>query len=101
VNYELAKQLKDAGWKTRTSKCFWGNSLVSSPVNGELREDEFYAPNLSELIEACGSEFYQLVLTYDGWSAASGLYQRLKSVTVAKKTPEEAVAMLWIALNKK
>jgi hypothetical protein len=55
-----------------------------------------YLPSLSELIEACGEDFYTLTnLTFgwkarkdsDGWVCGDG------------NTPEEAVGRLWLSLH--
>lgn len=66
--------------------------------------------SLSELIEACGEQFYGLVKQNDGWEALSvynaegklvGPSVRLKQVQCKGITPEEAVARLWLVLNEK
>lgn len=87
MTYELAKQLKDAGWK----------------VNLYDKTKEFSSISLSELIEACGDKIYVLctAIYHDkeslqiihGW-ACNGMVS-------FGKTPEEAVAKLWLELNKK
>ena len=103
MNYELAKQLKDAGFPQEGK----GETIG---VSGGLIEHsgDVYLPTLSELIEACGEEFYSLLrsATSDGEKMDKGLslwhaiiYQE-KSVGTGE-TPEEAVARLYIALNKK
>lgn len=87
ISYELAKALKDAGFPQQGNP--WG------------REDKAYNPTLSELIEACGSPFF---LTKDQdynagkWTAVTTIPHEIKLVG---NTPEEAVARLWLALNKK
>ncbi len=63
-------------------------------------DNHIYVPTLSELIEACIKEKFQLVKLDGGWHAQSG-----ENWVVACKgsgeTPEEAVVNLWLALNKK
>jgi hypothetical protein len=121
MNYELAKQLKDAGFNHALR---WSNY-------GTLDVSAMPAPTLSELIEVCGIDFGQLqrgewayrphekdegVCT---WLARStGLYEYIPpdwSEEYKKEraghpehsflyghghTPEEAVARLWLALKK-
>ena len=61
-------------------------------------------PVLSELIEACGEEFYQLLHKDEGgWYAAGKLH--IDGIMAFNsfgngESPEEAVAKLYIALNK-
>lgn len=102
MNYELAKKLKDAG--------FPQISRVSSSIcdEGSLRnydiEPCFY-PNLSELIEACGDRFKRLEtckvpdietnIEKTVWFAYS------EDDETTGYTPEEAMAKLWLELNKK
>lgn len=87
MNYELAKQLKEEGF----------------PFDKDVIEWEpGYIPTLSELIEACGDGFHGLWVIQDEWEAFSELDN---GYIVGKngegKTPEEAVAKLWLALNRK
>lgn len=90
MNYELAKKLKDAGfpydWCIDGSPCLTG---IEDSVN--------CLPDLSELIEACGENLLTLQGCKElGWDAIYGLPPR----TGQGKTPEEAVANLWLELNK-
>lgn len=77
---------------------------VGSSVN-----EYTYVPTLEELIEACGEEFKALEntnLVYgninenERWFATSSYKRNLSYVGGIGKTPEEAVARLWLALNK-
>jgi len=79
MNYELALKLEQAGFPS-DAKVGWK------------------VPNLSELIEACGDEFYSLQKDSDGWVAMA------KSEWIVNQnasTPEEAVANLYLAINSK
>lgn len=110
INYELAKQLKDAGFpqdlKDFTdiwiSRCEGEIKIdVYDRENKYLSKNELYfTPKLSQLIEACGDKFYSLVYALkDDWrcfSERDGDYID----TADGKTPEEAVAKLWLELNK-
>lgn len=63
-------------------------------------------PTLSELIEACGDRFGSLTRNQRGvWYTASPFGEGKNAYELAisdeYSTPEEAVARLWLALNKK
>ena len=84
MKHKLAKELKDAGFEWEEM-----NQLTIS------RKETF--PTLSELIKACGKGLWSLVNAGEDWIAKN---DKLK-LAFAGKTPEEAVARLWLALNKK
>jgi hypothetical protein len=91
MNYELAKQLKEAGFtQILLDRNYAGFKEKDTYVDG------VYFPNLSELIEACGDKFWCLMQELEGWSARQ--YNN-PEWTIAS-TPEEAVANLWLELNK-
>lgn len=95
VNYELAKELKDAG--------FPQNPDCDCPHNvpNENLDDYVYSPRLSELIAACGDDFDSLHNTGgDWWAWSDSEYGEAAGVNESGSTPEEAVARLWLALNK-
>ena len=84
---ELAQKLqklKDAGIKT----AFYSRDRKS--IN----------PTLSELIEACGEEFYGVHTTHHGYKAYGGKIDSLTDEGFGS-TPEEAVANLWLELHEK
>jgi len=101
MNYELAKELKDAGFPqdghfgidaVGTVGCI-GDHPAKLPLIVK-------APTLSELIEACGERSFILNAARtrghrNSWYAEAG------GVEAIGPTPEEAVARLWLALNKK
>lgn len=99
MNYELCKQLKDAGFplsmKGYDDYC---RQVYMDESNYEEEEERYaHKPTLSELIEACGDEFWLLKRmnpTY--WLAEA----KSIHVPVDGKTPEEAVARLWLALQE-
>ena len=96
MNYELAKQLKDAGFPQRSiENC---NDPYECCIHvGD--EDIATCPTLSELIEACGKGFSELHRFSDFWKAwgyKNGLLEIIEG-----QTPEEAVAKLWLELNEK
>lgn len=100
MNYEIVKELKDAGFIFKSYPEYKADLLLERYEEaihfgtGEL----FCVPTLSELITACGNDLLQLhhYLDTKEWLAVSGneIYERAS-------TPEEAVARLWLALNKK
>lgn len=110
MTYELAQQLKDAGFKcehrfddkTRSFclKCPFYEDY--QPYVGPEREGmaEMCYPTLSELIEACGENFYALWRSKNEWRASHKIGVLGDQDHEAGSTPEEAVAKLWLALNK-
>ncbi len=107
MDYELCKKLKDARFPNSED---WKKGRlfgIGVCMVRDLGEDLILVPTLSELIEACEWHFHSL-------HQAEGLYGTVWIATVAwdsrkmltgdhfreGKTPEEAVARLWLALNK-
>ena len=106
MNYELAKKLKDAGFQFNSYVPVLANDINGNPI--EIEEnvvDRF--PTLSELIEACGEEFKHLGRFEQEISNSSPSHYTVWYVVghtipkVEAKTPKEAVANLWLRLNKK
>lgn len=117
MNYELAKKLKDAGfpqygegekycepqWRARKIDF----NFVSCDCDHTT--DEAYFPTLGELIEACGDEFNCLFKhPEEEWRAGYAVSEVEAGFGFANRTkigdgstPEEAVANLWLQLNKK
>lgn len=87
MNYELAKQLKDAGFPQ------WDNE--SPRYIGYKDAETVSFPTLSELIESCGKyiSLHQEPV-YDKWEAESIGHSEIGS------TPEEAMAKLFLKLHK-
>jgi len=70
--------------------------LIGSPNKLVWRSDDrVYVPTLEELIEACGMNFGSLDKKHDGWLARANGDQRCFA-----GTPAEAVARLWLTLQK-
>lgn len=109
LTYELAKELKDAGFPQNTEKsyCFTreGIKLNRTPSKKQRAQmdlvgvDVFAAPTLSELIEECGDAFYSLSrYSNNHWVAiANGSVW----MDTTSENPEVAVARLWLVLQKK
>jgi hypothetical protein len=90
MNYELAKQLNDAGFP-QGGKGAW----TFPPQNLVARSaDRIYVPTLSELIEACSDGAFMLLTKGDGVWAAT-----VNGKLAEGPTAEEAVAKIWLALN--
>lgn len=117
MNYELAKQLKEAGFPYDFSSTEWTGEYVKGADGEELR-----IPELSELINACGKERMAPNMNTeekkpvahlfrlgwgDEWFATYEFYDSCIDngfgipVFECGKTPEEAVAKLWLEINKK
>lgn len=128
ITYELAKQIKDAGFtqieldaliKRRGYYILDGDPrmrelMVPEDWTERGLSEVIYIPTLSEIIEACGYEhFNSLVTNHEKvqWMAVGNkLGGNAKEGTLGKEwgdvvgyglIPEEAVANLWLALNIK
>lgn len=101
MNYELAKQLKDAGFPFKKYTCKFkdhegfGTCDYCQPVS----------PPLEELIEACGEGFDWLTQKTVPNKIGNWCAQKRNAIAgeqcVVGTTPTEAVARLWLALHKK
>ena len=111
MNYELAKKLKNAGFPFREVQeiiklqpnAGWF-TLMASFINFD--GVDYYMPTLSELIEVVGGGFAELQRNgsftrytpkNDKWIA----WGVNRSIMGGGKTPSEAVANLYLELNKK
>jgi ABC-type glycerol-3-phosphate transport system substrate-binding protein len=129
MTYELAKELKDAGFPQNHSEFYYGQGYGfndKSVYELHYRSEQkpirpwvtyLAAPTLSELIEACPKKregdgkhkhdaYLALEMSPSGrWTAGYNRYQNHEGYYFdedeeAGETPEEAVARLWLALNK-
>lgn len=99
MNHELAKKLKDADFPYKAGDGTYAQSFNSE--TGEITEAH-YLPGLSELIEACGENKPTLrPWNVFEWQASVPHPTVRQLVMGTGKTPEEAVANLWLELNKK
>lgn len=99
ITYELAKELKEAGFPQGTTSSDTHYTFLDAdgnPCNAFGREAA-YVPTLSELIEACGDSFVRIRRhSSDHWEVwGYGVNEDFIGTT-----PLEAVARLWLALNK-
>ncbi len=105
ISYELAKKLKEAEFPQTGKSHTWYSPTGEYQINpiSVVVNDSISIPTLSELIEACGKDFSILYnnLRDDemGWWAGTNV----KGIQnpIMGKTPEIAVANLWLAINKK
>jgi hypothetical protein len=122
MDYELANQLKEAGFPFLGESLELGDEVAFGlpALKGKLLSIEhgtakvrvgglgvhqvpdytlhnWRVPTLEELIEACRPRFFSLVDNVRNWRAQS----QNAEFNTEGSTPEEAVAQLWLALNKK
>src|SRR3954466_7890291 len=108
ITYELARQLKDAGFHQRTTgerinpK---GELEWSGCWDSENEGDYVHFPTLSELIEACREDFmscgrYVHPKLHEHPFFAQGKLTHGKTQTHKAKSIEEAVARLWLAISE-
>ena len=102
MNYKLAKQLKDAGFPQDLKE-----GHISQHDNPDKDRDvglieDIYYPTLSELIEACGDRFFVLIANRNelGTFWLAHTEKDVPESKLGEKTPESAVAKLWLKLNK-
>lgn len=105
MNYELAKQLKDAGYPQRETGNVKGFPGYVGYGLGFLynynNEEPVYAPTLSELIEMCGDRFGELVFDKEEYKCypkkpwENDIYAS-DTKNGWYSTPTESAAMLWL-----
>lgn len=101
MNYQLAKQLKDAEFPQPTDD--YGGQYVNEKGEwtGYMNDGAVYVPTLSELIDVLGERFNKLQRwSATHWVATPINENRLVGDEVVGQTPEEAVANLWLELIK-
>jgi hypothetical protein len=96
MHYELAKQLKDAGFSLKHNEC----NSVECRCDVKILDGGWIIPTLEELIGACHADFGGLMRWPAGnkkgdWESQStdGTLSEWRSV------PNEAAARLWLLLN--
>jgi len=110
MEYSLAKKLKDAGFPQKGEDgnlICEGDCTIGEILEGECESHDIaYHPTLEELINTCGNPFKLKTITTTGkdeWVASNGGNGASKQIFYSEqgKTPSEAVANLYLALNKK
>jgi len=98
MNYDLAKQLEDAGFPQEGA----GKRVAPADKLIVRRDDFVYAPTLEELIEACGPIKLSIEDTGSLWIATCELQDdAMELLDTSGLTPAEAIARLWLALHSK
>ena len=119
IIYEIALKPKEAGFPQKrsiswvcTDTCDYYCEKCGATIKNQTKTPEEFAdgyhkdcsmvdiPNLSELIEACGDNLYSMYRHRNEWQAHSNSDQ-WDTIISHGSTPEEAVANLWLELNKK
>lgn len=100
INYELVKELKDAGFPQEFKQGRYFCSHMEQLDGKHDCDDIVYYPTLSELIEACEIFTLRFSLEQHSNDWRAGIYSGEKQFSVGK-TPKEAVAKLYITLKKK
>ena len=102
MDYELTKKLKHAGFPLSE----YPETLIGIRGSEPLKlKGIIQEPTLSELIDACGKNFPKLSNEYGEWECGEMEYccgehgYSWETITLGK-TPEEAVARLWLKLNE-
>jgi|ERR1700693_2627999 len=118
ITYQLALELKNAGFpqhgsgglfvfnrfdtKKQKIPIFDTNFQLFMYMLGDDNLPEYvYCPTLSELIEACGDGFKGLLRHVVFGLDSAIRWECYHSDGSLYLTPEEAVARLWLTLNKK
>lgn len=107
MNYDLVKKLKDAGFTQTFPDGRWYYTdeaclEYACEDHGSVHPKQTHGivPTLEELIEACRGRTIKLWVTPSGQAGVQLEGQGLEDVEFYK-TPAEAVANLWLELNKK
>lgn len=104
ISYKLARELKDSGFSQKGNGRFIFSTGYILP-QGADSELAVYIPTLSELIKACGNRFNYLLQKKECVWLANSYFEDDMEVFGKEngfgKTPEEAVANLWVVLNNK
>ena len=115
MHYELWKELKDAGFPQKSGRYIsetgrhggWSSDKGIEEFDDKIGGYEHWAyiPTLEELIEACGEDFQRVENTkpmHDRWRAYSWdqAYGDIDDFHYGE-SPAEAIARLWLHLNKK
>lgn len=104
MNYELAKQLKDAGFpqgdKTGKMFCTYKGNNDHHCSEDFCLKPEITIPTLEELIEACGTQLDYIDNQWTKWVVyGDSTEDKTVDIKFEGKTPTEAVAKLWLELN--
>jgi hypothetical protein len=105
-SFNLAKRLKAAGFPQRftAGRAFNEQGLaiqLTTERQWRAEDTDISIPTLNELIKACGERFGGLENVPDGTRNRFRAYTQLPDTPSGyADTPEEAVARLWLLLNR-
>lgn len=107
MDYELAKQLKNAGYpqvwndgvwfqykRMREPDIYTQDTEYGYPIRDTTKTEAIIIPTLSEIIEACGDDFLYLSRDAGRWDAKANTF-----IVSKMSSPEEAVARLWLKIK--
>ena len=100
MDYDLARQLKDAGLPQNGLGFFAAENRVVGSRQYSVTFDA-YVPSLSELIGVCADSFSSLVRQADCHGGVRWLASSHSSQPVSGTTAVEAVARLWLTTVSK
>lgn len=112
MNYELdmTQALLDAGFPLKHMPVLPPPDRYYNLVSKETGETvHVVPPTLSELIRACGEDFWEVGRRPTGeldplhplkWTAHGFRRKNTRLIITEAKTPEEAVAGLWLQINR-
>lgn len=98
MKFELTKDLNDAGFPLKAVNHTGPTQLDEGFVF--IDKHWLMVPNLAQLIEECGEIWFTLVCMNNKRFVAHKEGEDHKN-DIDASTPEEAIARLWLALNKK
>lgn len=102
LSYETARALKEAGFPQYPEPDGLPGKAIFISGTYVLDNGGFYIPTLEELIDACGDDCSFLENKSSEWLALSRAARgKTTGGAGTGKTPSEAVANLYLALNKK
>lgn len=101
IDYELAKQLKDAGYPMPIATSYeitdGRTDIFRYPSTDQDKRHWYVIPGIEELIKACGDRCMQFTIDKDGgWHA----YNFIQAKTGRGDSLHEAVATLWLEITK-
>lgn len=113
VSIEMARRLKEAGWKQESLHVYIGGIVVDSVTFGGLKAEQVEgqeigpsAPMFSELLETMPGDvtISKIGMEYQAWwSDPKEMFKGNPGNNICQigESPADALALLWISLKKK
>lgn len=104
ISFEVARELRDAGypqddhlfyWWEETTPPMWWNIYALKKQQPDWKKT-CAAPTLEVLIHACGGN--SVIMLMVGLTTTTAIHW-VTAIASEGKTPADAVARLWVALN--